>query len=72
MPARPRRRRRPGPARCARRDAAGGHVSYRHVEGGIAPFSLETYERARGMHTQRERHVTEEGMKFDFVLYEPA
>ena len=30
------------------------------------------YERSRWRETQRERHVTADGMKFDFVLYEPA
>jgi dihydrofolate reductase len=30
------------------------------------------YDRSRWKETQRERHVTEDGMKFDFVLYEPA
>ena len=30
------------------------------------------YDRSRWKETQRERHVTTDGMKFDFVLYEPA
>ena len=30
------------------------------------------YDRSRWRETQRERHVTADGMKFDFVLYEPA
>jgi dihydrofolate reductase len=30
------------------------------------------YERSRWKETQRERHATAEGMKFDFVLYEPT
>jgi dihydrofolate reductase len=30
------------------------------------------YDRSRWKESQRERHVTAEGMKFDFVLYEPA
>jgi dihydrofolate reductase len=30
------------------------------------------YDRSRWKQTQRERHVTQDGMKFDFVLYEPA
>jgi dihydrofolate reductase len=30
------------------------------------------YERSRWRETQRERHVTADGMKFDFALYEPA
>jgi dihydrofolate reductase len=30
------------------------------------------YDRSRWKETQRERHVTADGMKFDFVLYEPA
>ncbi len=30
------------------------------------------YERSRWKETQRERHVTAEGTKFDFVLYEKA
>jgi dihydrofolate reductase len=30
------------------------------------------YDRSRWKETQRERHVSAEGMKFDFVLYEPA
>lgn len=30
------------------------------------------YDRSRWKETQRERHVTAEGTKFDFVLYEPA
>jgi dihydrofolate reductase len=29
------------------------------------------YDRSRWKETQRERHVTADGMKFDFVLYEP-
>jgi dihydrofolate reductase len=30
------------------------------------------YNRSRWKETQRERHVSADGMKFDFVLYEPA
>ena len=30
------------------------------------------YDRSRWKETQRERHVTKDGMKFDFALYEPA
>ena len=30
------------------------------------------YDRSRWKESQRERHVTADGMKFDFVLYEPA
>ena len=30
------------------------------------------YDRSRWKETQRERHVTADGMRFDFVLYEPA
>lgn len=30
------------------------------------------YDRSRWKETQRERHVAEDGTKFDFVLYEPA
>jgi len=30
------------------------------------------YERSRWRESQREHHVTVDGMKFDFVLYEPA
>ena len=30
------------------------------------------YDRSRWKETQRERHVTADGMKFDFVLYEPT
>jgi len=30
------------------------------------------YDRARWKESQRERHVTADGMKFDFVLYEPT
>jgi dihydrofolate reductase len=30
------------------------------------------YERSRWKESQRERHVTSDGMKFDFVLYEPT
>jgi dihydrofolate reductase len=30
------------------------------------------YDRSRWKETQRERHVTADGMKFDFVLYEPV
>lgn len=31
-----------------------------------------TYERSRWRESQRERHVSTDGTKFDFVLYEPA
>jgi dihydrofolate reductase len=30
------------------------------------------YDRSRWKETQRERHVSADGMTFDFVLYEPA
>jgi dihydrofolate reductase len=30
------------------------------------------YDRSRWKESQRERHVTADGMKYDFVLYEPA
>jgi dihydrofolate reductase len=30
------------------------------------------YDRSRWKETQREQHVTADGTKFDFVLYEPA
>jgi dihydrofolate reductase len=30
------------------------------------------YDRSRWKETQRERHQTADGMRFDFVLYEPA
>ena len=30
------------------------------------------YDRSRWRETQRERHVTADGMKFDFALYEPV
>jgi len=30
------------------------------------------YDRSRWKESQREQHVTADGMKFDFVLYEPA
>jgi dihydrofolate reductase len=30
------------------------------------------YDRSRWKETQRERHATADGMKFDFVLYEPS
>jgi dihydrofolate reductase len=30
------------------------------------------YDRSRWKETQRERHVSADGMKFDFFLYEPA
>jgi dihydrofolate reductase len=30
------------------------------------------YDRSRWRESQRERHVTADGTKFDFVLYEPA
>ena len=30
------------------------------------------YDRSHWRETQRERHATAEGMKFDFVLYEPT
>ena len=30
------------------------------------------YDRSRWKETQRERHVTADGMRFDFALYEPA
>jgi dihydrofolate reductase len=30
------------------------------------------YDRSRWKESQREQHVTSDGTKFDFVLYEPA
>jgi dihydrofolate reductase len=30
------------------------------------------YDRSRWKESQREQHVTADGMKFDFVLYEPT
>jgi dihydrofolate reductase len=30
------------------------------------------FDRSRWKESQRERHVTADGMKFDFVLYEPT
>ena len=30
------------------------------------------YDRSRWKETQRERHVTADGLKYDFVLYEPS
>ena len=30
------------------------------------------YDRSRWKETQRERHTAADGMKFDFVLYEPS
>jgi dihydrofolate reductase len=30
------------------------------------------YDRSRWKESQRERHVTADGLKYDFVLYEPA
>ena len=42
---------------------------YRDFEGDTR---FPEYDRSRWKETQRERHVTADGMKFDFVLYEPA
>jgi dihydrofolate reductase len=42
---------------------------YRDFEGDTW---FPQYDRSRWKETQRERHVTADGMKFDFVLYEPA
>ena len=42
---------------------------YRDFEGDTW---FPQYDRSRWKETQRERHVTSDGMKFDFVLYEPA
>lgn len=42
---------------------------YRDFEGDTW---FPQYDRSRWKETQRERHVTSDGMKFDFVLYEPS
>jgi len=42
---------------------------YRDFEGDTR---FPDYERSRWKETQRERHQTADGMRFDFVLYEPA
>jgi len=42
---------------------------YRDFEGDTW---FPEYDRSRWKESQRERHVTADGMKFDFVLYEPA
>jgi dihydrofolate reductase len=42
---------------------------YRDFEGDTW---FPDYDRSRWRETQRERHVTDDGMEFDFVLYEPA
>jgi dihydrofolate reductase len=42
---------------------------YRDFEGDTR---FPQYDRSRWKETQREPHVTADGMKFDFVLYEPA
>ena len=42
---------------------------YRDFEGDTW---FPKYDRTRWKETQRERHITADGMKFDFVLYEPA
>jgi len=42
---------------------------YRDFEGDTR---FPNYDRSRWKETQRERHVTSDGMKFDFALYEPA
>ena len=42
---------------------------YRDFEGDTR---FPQYDRSRWRETQREPHVTADGMKFDFVLYEPA
>jgi dihydrofolate reductase len=42
---------------------------YRDFEGDTW---FPQYERSRWKESQRERHVAADGMKFDFVLYEPA
>ena len=41
---------------------------YRDFEGDTW---FPQYDRSRWKETQRERHVTADGMKFDFALYEP-
>ena len=41
---------------------------YRDFEGDT---TFPEYDRSRWRESQRERHVTTDGMKFDFVLYEP-
>jgi dihydrofolate reductase len=42
---------------------------YRDFDGDTR---FPQYDRSRWRETQREPHVTADGMKFDFVLYEPA
>jgi dihydrofolate reductase len=42
---------------------------YRDYEGDT---SFPEWDRVRWKESQRERHVAEDGTKFDFVLYEPA
>jgi dihydrofolate reductase len=42
---------------------------YRDFEGDTR---FPEYDRSRWKETQREQHVATDGMKFDFVLYEPA
>ena len=42
---------------------------YRDFEGDTW---FPQYDRSRWKESQRERHVTADGMKFDFVLYEPS
>ena len=42
---------------------------YRDFEGDTW---FPQYDRSRWKECQRERHVTADGMKFDFVLYEPT
>ena len=41
---------------------------YRDFEGDTR---FPDYDRSRWKETQRERHVTADGMRFDFVLYQP-
>jgi dihydrofolate reductase len=42
---------------------------YRDFEGDTR---FPEYDRSRWRESQREHHVAADGMKFDFVLYEPA
>ena len=42
---------------------------YKDFEGDTR---FPPYDRSHWKETQRERHATAEGMKFDFVLYEPT
>ena len=42
---------------------------HRDYEGDV---SFPKYDRSRWRESQRERHTTKDGTKFDFVLYEPT